>query len=63
MDRPSPPPQLDQPPNRLIQIDVTVTLPRRLVWLLTGIAVGNLGLPDRLLETAAFLLKALNQSE
>jgi hypothetical protein len=55
----SPDPHSGQLRDRLIQIDVTFTLPRRLVWLLAGIALGDLRLPDGLLEKAGFILRAL----
>jgi hypothetical protein len=43
-----------------VQIDVTFVLPRRLTWLLAGIAAGNLRLPDRLWETATLILRAFH---
>jgi hypothetical protein len=52
-------PQPSQPRYPLIRIDVTFTLPRRLVWLLAGIAISNLHLPDGLLEKTSILLQAL----
>ena len=52
-------PQSSQPRDRLIQIDVTFTLRRRLVWLMTGITIGTLRLPDGLLEKASLILRAL----
>lgn len=49
-----------EPRDRLVQIDVRLILPaRRLVWLLTGVAVGNLHLPNGLLEKASFVLRTL----
>lgn len=45
------------PPAQLIQVDVTLILPRRLAWLLAGIAIGNLHLPDGLLEKAGLILR------
>jgi hypothetical protein len=42
-----------------VRIDVTLTLPRRLVWLLAGIAIGDLRLPDGLLEKASIVLREL----
>lgn len=55
----SPNPQPSQPRGTLIQIDVTFTPPRRLVWLLAGIAIGDLRLPDGLPEKADLVLRAL----
>ncbi|HZM78822.1 MAG TPA: hypothetical protein VFC19_24095 [Candidatus Limnocylindrales bacterium] len=55
----SPHPEPQQPPEHRVQIDVTIVLPRRIVWLLAGIAVGDLPLPDVLLEKATIVLKAL----
>lgn len=52
-------PQSGQPRDRLVQIDVTFILPRRLGWLLAGIAIGNLHLPNGLLEKAGIILRAL----
>jgi len=49
----------DRPRDRPIRIDVTLILPRRLAWLLAGIAVGDLHLPDVLLEKATLILRAL----
>lgn len=48
-----------QPRDRVVQIDVTFILPRRLVWLLAGIAIGNLPLPRGLLEKASLIIRAL----
>jgi hypothetical protein len=58
----SPNPESSQPRDLLIQIDVTFTLPRRLVWLLAGLAIGNLRLPDGLLDKAGLILRALLRS-
>jgi hypothetical protein len=55
----SPDPAAGQPRDRLVKIDVTVTLPRRLGWLLAGIAISDLHLPDGLLEKAGLILRAL----
>jgi len=55
----SPDLQPSQPRHTLIQIDVTLTLRRRLVWLLVGIALGSLRLPDGLLTKAGIILRAL----
>lgn len=44
----------------LIQIDVTVIVPHRPWWLLTGgFVLGNFGPPDRLLDIAYLVLRAL----
>lgn len=48
-----------QPHDMFIQIDVTFILPRRLVWLLAGIAIGTLPLPNALLEKASLLVRVL----
>jgi hypothetical protein len=48
-----------EPCGQLIRIDVTFILPRRLAWLLAGVAIGNLHLPDGLLEKAGLVLRAL----
>jgi hypothetical protein len=45
-------------PHRTIRVDVNFILPRRLAWLLAGVAAGNL--PDRLWETATLILRALH---
>jgi hypothetical protein len=55
----SPDPASGQPRDRLVKIDVTFILPRRLGWLLAGIAIGNLHLPGGLLEKAGILLRSL----
>ena len=52
-------PESGRPHDRLVQIDVTFILPRRLAWLLAGIAIGSLHLPDGLLERASLLLRTL----
>lgn len=59
MDRPNLSPGPDQPGDRLVRIDVTVHLPRRLGWLLAGIAVGTLRPPDGLLDKVILILRAL----
>ncbi|BCB73689.1 hypothetical protein GCM10022251_77230 [Phytohabitans flavus] len=55
----SPDSKAGQPRDQLIQIDVTFILPRRLPWLLAGVAIGNLRLPYTLLEKASLILRAL----
>jgi hypothetical protein len=57
MDLPEP----DQPAERLVRIDVIVILPRRLVWLLAGLAVEGAidGAVDGLLDKAVTLVRAL----
>jgi hypothetical protein len=42
-----------------IQIHVTVTLHGQLMWLLTGIAIGRLRVPGRLLENVSMLIRGL----
>jgi hypothetical protein len=53
----NPDPQPNQP-HRHIQIDVIIVLPRRLVWLLAGIATANFFLPGGLLDKVTLLLQA-----
>jgi len=55
----SPNPQSSQAPYPLTQIHITLTVPRHLGWLLTGITTGSLRLPDGLLEQASRILRAL----
>lgn len=55
----SPDPESGQSRERLVRIDVTFILPRRLGWLLAGIAIGNLHIPDGLLEKTCLILRAL----
>lgn len=46
--------------KQTVQIDVTIVLPRRVAWLLAGVAIGNLGaLPDALLERAVQLVRSV----
>ena len=54
-----PTPGPSRPGDPLIRVDVTFTLSRQLVWLLAGIAIGNIRLPDGLLEKASLVLRAL----
>jgi hypothetical protein len=53
-------PQLRPPPEPLLQIQVTFRLPRRLSWLLAGIAIGHLLLPCGAPENASLLLRVLS---
>lgn len=46
-------------PGLFLQIEVAFSLPRQLWWLLAGIAIGHVLLPDGLLEKASLLLRAL----
>jgi hypothetical protein len=55
----SPDPEPYEPHDRLVHVNVTFVLPHRLGWLLAGIALGNLELPDGLLEQAGSILRAL----
>jgi hypothetical protein len=55
----SPNPESSQPRYPLIHIDVTFTPRRQLGWLLAGVTIGNLRLPDGLLEKASLILRAL----
>ena len=52
------PAESGEPRDRLVHIHVTFIPPRRLVWLLAGVAISNLDLPYALLERAS-LLRAL----
>lgn len=52
-------PQPKRLPGPFLRIEVTLSLPRELLWLLAGVAIANLRLPDRLLENADLLLRAL----
>lgn len=56
MDR-SPEEDSGEPRDRLVQVDVTFILPRRLAWLLAGVAIGDL--PNGLLEKASLIVRAL----
>jgi hypothetical protein len=44
------------PPPR-VRITITITLPHRHRWLLAGIALGSLHLPDFLLQLTALVLR------
>ena len=48
-----------QPHQPAVHIDVTFALRRPLVWLLTGVTIGTLRLPDGLLHKASLILQAL----
>jgi hypothetical protein len=48
-----------QSSDPLVQIDITLTLPRQIVWLLTGIAIGHLHVFGGLLEKIGYVLRAL----
>jgi hypothetical protein len=48
-----------QPHHPAVHIDVTFTLRRPLVWLLAGVTIGTLRLPDGLLHKASLILQAL----
>jgi hypothetical protein len=54
-----PDPQARRHPGLFLQIEVTFSLPRQLWWLLAGIAIGHVLLPDGLLEKATLILRAL----
>jgi hypothetical protein len=43
----------------LVQIDITLTLPRQIVWLLTGVAIGNPYAFGSLIEKIGHVLRAL----
>lgn len=40
----------DRPRDPLVQIDITLTVPRPLVWLLTGAAIGHLNIVGRIVD-------------
>ncbi|MFG1610315.1 hypothetical protein [Actinoplanes sp. NPDC049265] len=44
--------------QRDVRINVTITLPGRRRWLLAGIALGSLNLPDLLVQLAALAVRA-----
>jgi hypothetical protein len=46
-------------PDRIVRVDVTLIVPRRVGWLLAGIAVGNLGMLDGLLDKVILVLRAV----
>jgi hypothetical protein len=48
-----------QPRDPLIKVYVAFALPRQLVWLLAGIAIGNLRLPDGLLDKLSLVIREL----
>jgi hypothetical protein len=50
---------MNEPRHTRVQIEVTINLPRRLGWLLAGIAIGITGLPDGLFQLAVRALGAL----
>lgn len=54
-----PGPQSRRPSGLFLQIEVAFSLPRQLWWLLTGIAIGHVLLPDGLLEKASLILRTL----
>ena len=45
-----------------VRIDITITLPRRARWLVTGIALGSLHLPDLVVQCAALVLRAAGKA-
>lgn len=47
------------PYRPIVQIGITVALPRHLVWLLTGITIGRHQLPDELPGRLGFIVDAL----
>jgi len=48
-----------EPSDPLVQIDITLTLPRQIVWLLTGVAIGHLHTFGSLIEKIGPVLRAL----
>ncbi len=56
MCRPQDPGQRCDP---LVQIDITLTLPRQILWLLTGVAIGHLHAFGSLIEKVGDILRTL----
>ncbi|WP_433616193.1 hypothetical protein ACQP2P_13960 [Dactylosporangium sp. CA-139114] len=50
----------DPPPPAHVRVDVTVTLHRRLGWLLAGVALGGLPVPDLVVRLAGLILLAIH---
>jgi hypothetical protein len=48
-----------QPSDPLVQIDITLTLPRRIVWLLTGAAISHLHEFGSLIDKIGHVLRIL----
>jgi len=48
-----------QPDDPLVQIDITLTLPRQIGWLLTGVAISHLHGFGGLVEKIGHVLRAL----
>ncbi len=49
----------ERPPRPTrIQIDVRLSLPRRLGWLLAGVSIGTVHLPDLVVQVARLILHA-----
>jgi hypothetical protein len=49
----------DQPRDPLVQIDITLTLPRQIVWLLAGVAISHLHAFSGMVDNVGHLLRAL----
>ena len=49
----------DQSGDPLVQIDITLSLPRQILWLLAGVAIGHLHAFSGMVEKAGHLLRAL----
>jgi hypothetical protein len=50
-------PETGEPSAQHIQVEVRFILPRRLMWLLAGIAIGNVDLGSDLLEKTSPLIR------
>jgi hypothetical protein len=50
---------LDQPRDPRVQVDITLTLPRQLAGLLTGVTIGHLDTFGRIVDTVGHLLRQL----
>jgi len=49
----------DQPSDPLVQIDITLTVPRQIGWLLTGAAIGHLHTFGSLIEKVGHVVRTL----
>ncbi len=48
-----------QPGDSLVQIDLTLSLPRQILWLLAGVAISHLHAFSGMAEKAGHILRAL----
>jgi len=49
----------DQDQDPLVQIDITLTLPRQILWLLAGVAISHLHVFGRMVEKVGHVLQAV----